>query len=225
MGSDSDFKSMYPSIMIGKTYVTQQELMICSRMLFHLKITKSHLLGRSFVTTALGEVWFQTSEDPHVTERCTQGRNTNASDGTAFLPRPNAHVKILMNSFTAYLPGFYRFTHRQLGESITAWARQNIKTIIQKLGDEGQHVVYSDTDSIFVKTPVDGVTDPRQAMIEFGHSTAERFSEKSAELEFETGMSVFFSHGAKKRSYQVVCLKKKTRSRDMKLKEQTHSAT
>ena len=36
-------------------------------------------------------------------------------------------------------------------------------------------------------------------MIEFGHSTAERFSEASAELEFETGMSVFFSHGAKKR--------------------------
>ena len=36
-------------------------------------------------------------------------------------------------------------------------------------------------------------------MIEFGHQTAERFSEASAELEFETGMSVFFSHGAKKR--------------------------
>jgi DNA polymerase I len=86
-----------------------------------------------------------------------------------------------------------------LGESITAWARQNIKTIIQKLGDEGQHVVYSDTDSIFVKTPVEGVSNPEQAMIEFGHSTAERFSEESAELEFETGMSVFFSHGAKKR--------------------------
>ena len=109
-------------------------------------------------------------------------------------------VKILMNSFYGvFASGFYRFTHRDLGESITAWARKNIKTIIQKLGDEGHHVVYSDTDSIFVKTPVEGVSNPKEAMIEFGHSTAKRFSEASAELEFETGMSVFFSHGAKKR--------------------------
>ena len=36
-------------------------------------------------------------------------------------------------------------------------------------------------------------------MIQFGRETAERFSEDSAVLEFETGMSAFFSHGAKKR--------------------------
>ena len=50
----------------------------------------------------------------------------------------------------------------------------------------------------FRQDSVEGVEDPKQAMIDFGHSTAERFS-GCAELEFETGMSVFFSHGAKKR--------------------------
>jgi DNA polymerase I len=109
-------------------------------------------------------------------------------------------VKILMNSFYGvFASGFYRFTHRDLGSSITAWARHNIKTIINKLDQEGHKVVYSDTDSIFVKTPVEGVKDPKETMIKFGHSTAERFSEDSAELEFEKGLSVFFSHGAKKR--------------------------
>ena len=109
-------------------------------------------------------------------------------------------VKILMNSFYGvFASGFYRFTHRDLGTSITAWARHNIKQIIQKLGDEGHEVVYSDTDSIFVKAPVEEVEDPCQVMIDFANEIAERFSEKSAELEFEKGLSVFFSHGAKKR--------------------------
>jgi DNA polymerase I len=36
-------------------------------------------------------------------------------------------------------------------------------------------------------------------LLEFGKKTAQRFSEDSAQLEFETGLSAFFSHGAKKR--------------------------
>ena len=66
-------------------------------------------------------------------------------------------VKILMNSFYGvFASGFYRFTHRDLGSSITAWARQNIKGIISAVEDEGHGVVYSDTDSIFVRSPVSG---------------------------------------------------------------------
>ena len=109
-------------------------------------------------------------------------------------------VKILMNSFYGvFASGFYRFTHRDLGTSITAWARKNIKTIIHKLGEEGHEVVYSDTDSIFVKAPVKGEDKPLELMVDFANELAERFSEASAELEFEKGLSVFFSHGAKKR--------------------------
>ena len=64
-------------------------------------------------------------------------------------------VKILMNSFYGvFASEFYRFTHRDLGSSITAWARHNIKMIIEEVEKEGHPVVYSDTDSIFVKSPM-----------------------------------------------------------------------
>ena len=136
-------------------------------------------------------------------------------------------VKILMNSFYGvFASGFYRFTHRDLGSSITAWARQNIKGIIAAVEAEGHGVVYSDTDSIFVRSPVDAdaprqVSDELQtladegdeaalatvsayeaacsSMVEFGTGLAKKYSRDSAVLEFEKGLSVFFSHGAKKR--------------------------
>ena len=199
-----DFKSMYPSIMIGKNicYTTRIDDSSTDQPAED-EISYESPTGAKFrneegrrgmVPTLLEDLMSQ--RDVHKAGM----RNAKDDAKRSYHDQMQYAVKILMNSFYGvFASGFYRFTHRQLGESITAWARQNIKTIIQKLGDEGQHVVYSDTDSIFVKTPVEGVSNPEQAMIEFGHSTAERFSEESAELEFETGMSVFFSHGAKKR--------------------------
>ena len=124
-------------------------------------------------------------------------------------------VKILMNSFYGvFASKFYRFTHEDLGSSITSWARSNIKSIIKQLDDENHHVVYSDTDSVFVQAPVkEGVPskEPTEGddlavwneavigMVDFGQEIAERFTKEGAELEFETGLSSFFSHGAKKR--------------------------
>ena len=199
-----DFKSMYPSIMIGNNicYTTRIEDSSTDQP-DDEEITYNSPTGAKFrnekgrrgmVPTLLEDL--MTQRDVH-----KAGMKDAKDDAKhSYHDQMQYAVKILMNSFYGvFASGFYRFTHRQLGESITAWARQNIKTIIQKLGEEGQHVVYSDTDSIFVKTPVEGVANPEEAMIEFGHSTAERFSEESAELEFETGLSVFFSHGAKKR--------------------------
>ena len=100
--------------------------------------------------------------------------------------------------------------------NITAWARHNIKAIIASLEEEDHSVVYSDTDSIFVRSPVgenaisvlkedsteaeiENWNNAKQAMITFGLDIAQRFSKDSAVLEFEKGLSVFFSHGAKKR--------------------------
>jgi len=124
-------------------------------------------------------------------------------------------VKILMNSFYGvFASKFYRFTHEDLGSSITAWARSNIKSIIKQLEEENHHVVYSDTDSVFVQAPVkEGVPDKEPTegddleswkevvndLVKFGQEIAERFTKEGAELEFETGLSSFFSHGAKKR--------------------------
>ena len=199
-----DFKSMYPSIMIGKN--------ICYTTRIDEGSTDQPVDDEEIHTSPTGAKFRNESGRrgmvPKLLENLMSQRDEHksgmksAEDDTRYSYHDQMQyaVKILMNSFYGvFASGFYRFTHRDLGSSITAWARHNIKKIIHKLDDEGHHVVYSDTDSIFVKAPVEDVDDPRQVMIDFGHATAERFSEKSAELEFEKGLSVFFSHGAKKR--------------------------
>ena len=199
-----DFKSMYPSIMIGKN--------ICYTTRVDDSSTDKPKDGEELYESPTGAKFRNVSERrgmvPHLLEKLMAQRDEHkkgmktAKDSAvrSYHDQMQYAVKILMNSFYGvFASGFYRFTHRDLGTSITAWARHNIKQIIQKLGDEGHEVVYSDTDSIFVKAPVEDVEDPCQVMIDFANEIAERFSEKSAELEFEKGLSVFFSHGAKKR--------------------------
>jgi len=199
-----DFKSMYPSIMIGNNicYTTRIDSGSTDQPEkdeeTHESPTGAKFRNKSsrqgMVPHLLSDLMAQ--RDEHKT-----GLKAAKDDATrSFHDQMQYAVKILMNSFYGvFASGFYRFTHRDLGSSITAWARHNIKRIIQRLDDEGHHVVYSDTDSIFVKAPIEGEEDPKQVMIDFGNSMAERFSEASAELEFEKGLSVFFSHGAKKR--------------------------
>jgi len=199
-----DFKSMYPSIMIGKN--------ICYTTRVEDSSTDQPLEDEELYTSPTGAKFRNESARrgmvPHLLEQLMAQRDEHkkgmkqAKDSAekSYHDQMQYAVKILMNSFYGvFASGFYRFTHRELGTSITAWARHNIKQIIQKLGEEGYDVVYSDTDSIFVKAPVEGVDDPQQVMIDFANEIAERFSEASAELEFEKGLSVFFSHGAKKR--------------------------
>ena len=105
-------------------------------------------------------------------------------------------VKILMNSFYGvFASSFYRFTHPDLGASITEWARHNIKAIISQVEEGGNDVIYSDTDSIFVKSPVDSGAptnrseDPivskewnkaREETLEFGDELASRFTREGA---------------------------------------------
>ena len=160
-----DFKSMYPSIMIGKNicYTTRIDEGSTDQPdeaeQVHESPTGARFRNesgrRGMVPTLLEDLMSQ--RDVHKAGM----RDAKDDAKRSYHDQMQYAVKILMNSFYGvFASGFYRFTHRQLGESITAWARKNIKTIIHKLGDEGQHVVYSDTDSIFVKTPVEGVEDP-----------------------------------------------------------------
>jgi len=217
-----DFKSMYPSIMIGNN--------IC----FTTRIDSIHpdqpLKDETIHTSPTG-VTFHNSQHrkgmvPALLEHLMGLRDTHKAamkeaqkQGdealVAFHDQMQYAVKIMMNSFYGVFASvFYRFTHKDLGASITAWARHNIKTIIQKLEEEGNHVVYSDTDSIFVCAPISKEISPtkpekgeelktwnsaKKELIRFGNELAERFSQDEAVLEFEKGLSVFFSHGAKKR--------------------------
>jgi DNA polymerase, archaea type len=105
-------------------------------------------------------------------------------------------VKVLMNSFYGVLASsFYRFTNKEIGASITAFAREAITTIIRELEKEGLDVIYSDTDSVFVRSPHESLEGSR----EFGEAIARRFTAAGATFEFQSVFETFFSHGAKKR--------------------------
>lgn len=105
-------------------------------------------------------------------------------------------IKVLMNSFYGVFASyFYRFTDRSIGSSITAYARENIKEIISTLDKEGMDVIYSDTDSVFVQSPMSDL----QGTIATGKDLSRRFTEGARVLEFEKVFSSFFTHGKKKR--------------------------
>ncbi len=217
-----DFKSMYPSIMIGNNICHTTRIDVSHPIqpaddeLVHTSPTGARFRNKEaregLVPTLLQDLMAQ--RDHHKNEMRIAEENKDSAK-VAFHDQMQYAVKIMMNSFYGvFASEFYRFTHHDLGTSITAWARRNIKGIIQKLEKEGHHVVYSDTDSIFVSVPVEegsptappGESEGKEKwqaamdeMIRFGNETANRFSEDSAVLEFETGMSAFFSHGAKKR--------------------------
>ena len=221
-----DFKSMYPSIMIKNN--------IC----YTTRVDSSHpdqpSEGETIHTSPTGAQFrsadYTKGMVPYLLEDLMEQRDVHKkslveapSKGDdkeyAFHDAMQYAVKIMMNSFYGvFASSFYRFTHSDLGSSITAWARHNIKSIIQGLEKENVEVVYSDTDSIFVKAPinvehnkpddVDGSSDSdatkewlqaRNNLIQFGDKLAERYTADGAVLEFEKGLSVFFSHGAKKR--------------------------
>jgi len=214
-----DFKSMYPSIMISNN--------ICSTTLVRddssddsysvSPTTETRYLSKDkrfgLVPRLLEQL--MSSRDQH--KAALAAARESGDEAEAFLQDQLQYaVKILMNSFYGvFASSFYRFTHPDLGASITEWARHNIRKIISDLEVEGYDVVYSDTDSIFVRAPVDAdapINKPEESSpefeswdraraetIRFGERLAERFTKEGAELEFETALSAFFSHGAKKR--------------------------
>ena len=213
-----DFKSMYPSIMISNNICSttlvrddsEEDSHSVSPTTNTRYISKDERLG--LVPQLLDGL--MRSRDAH--KAALAKANDEGDKEEAFLQDQLQYaVKILMNSFYGvFASNFYRFTHPSLGASITEWARHNIKSIISKVEDEGHSVVYSDTDSIFVRAPVnedspknrpvdslelDKWEKAMRTSMDFGDSLAERFTKEGAELEFETALSSFFSHGAKKR--------------------------
>ena len=229
-----DFKSMYPSIMIGQNicYTTridpaQPDQPADDEPVYTAPTGarfRHQSVRKGLVPRLLEDLMAQRDVHKAALKAAKQEGNVQQE---SFHDSMQYAVKILMNTFYGvFASGFYRFTHRDLGSSITAWARHNIKAIIAQLEEEGHGVVYSDTDSIFVRSPVDGSAPSslreeeliaaqngeneavdkmkqwniaKQSMIDFGLEIAESYSRDSADMEFETGLSVFFSHGAKKR--------------------------
>ncbi|MDG1524525.1 MAG: DNA polymerase domain-containing protein [Candidatus Thalassarchaeaceae archaeon] len=190
-----DFKSMYPSIMITNNIChttrvdNSDETTEVNQSPSGTKFLKKEV-REGLVPRLLQDLMSQRDEHKALMK--------NAQDASVrmFHDQMQSAVKILMNTFYGvFASAFYRFTHQDIGSAITAWARSNIKKIIYALEEEGHPVVYSDTDSVFVSAPDEG----KETLVSFGHELANRFTKEGAELEFEKGLSVFFSHGAKKR--------------------------
>jgi DNA polymerase I len=185
-----DFKSMYPSIIISRN--------LCFTTLSPSGTTIAPS-GARFVTAdvrrgIIPEILAELLADRDRFRR--EGRTATTPELAEYYDGLQNAVKILMNSFYGVLASsFYRFTNKEIGAAITAFAREQITSIIHDLEADGYEVVYSDTDSVFVRSPVANLEGAR----EFGDRVAKRFSREGVTFEFQSVYATFFSHGVKKR--------------------------
>ena len=185
-----DFKSMYPSLIIAKnicftTLCDDGEIISPSGARFMSKERREGLLPR-----ILEDLMAERDRIKKLMKQTQDPHEKNYYDGL------QAAVKVLMNTFYGvFASTFYRFTDKSIGAAITAFARANTIGIINQVESEGIHVIYSDTDSIFMQSPVDNL----EGTIEFGNKMADRFSVEGGTLEFEKLLEPMFTHGMKKR--------------------------
>jgi DNA polymerase I len=185
-----DFKSMYPSIIIARN--------LCFTTLSPDGTTVAPS-GARFLSAEVrkGIIPKILSDLLADRDRFRQlGRAADTPELVAYYDGLQNAVKVLMNSFYGVLASsFYRFTNKDIGSAITAFAREAITSIIRDLEADGSEVVYSDTDSVFVRSPVESLAGAR----EFGEAIARRFTHEGVTFEFQSVFESFFSHGAKKR--------------------------
>ena len=185
-----DFKSMYPSLIIAKnicftTLSDDGEIVSPNGVRYLSKDKKEGILPRIL------EGLMQKRDSIKA-----QMKKTENKDEYHYLNGLQAAVKILMNTFYGvFASSFYRFTDKNIGSSITAFARYTVTTIIGEVEKEGIPVIYSDTDSVFMQSPYDNL----EQTVEFGNRMADRYSKDGGTLEFEKILEPLFSHGRKKR--------------------------
>ena len=186
-----DFKSMYPSLIIAKN--------ICFTTLSKEGTIVSPEPGVKYL-----EKEIRLGLLPRVLERLMEDRDrtkkhmkeAKAPEEKQYYDGLQAAIKVLMNAFYGvFASAFYRFTNPKIGASITAFARENTKSIIHQLEEEGMRVIYGDTDSVFFQSPEEDL----DGALEEGKAIAKRYSKEGATLEFEKIINPLFSHGAKKR--------------------------
>ncbi len=184
-----DFKSMYPSIIIENN--------ICFTTLSNdgeiVSPTGDHFLSPEQKKGLLPQLLSDLMDERD--EVKTKMKGATGKEKSYYNGLQNA-IKILMNSFYGvFASSFYRFTDPRIGETITAFARENIKKVIHDLESEGLKVIYSDTDSVFFRSSVEDL----EGTIELSERIAEEQSKGDIVLEFEKVLNPLFSHGRKKR--------------------------
>ncbi len=185
-----DFRAMYPSLIIENnicftTLHPKGEVVSPTGVRFLNKDKRTGLLPR-----ILRDLMNQRED---IKKRMAEAKS---EDERAYYQRLQDAVKVLMNAFYGVLASsFYRFTNPKIGGSITAFARENIKGVIRRLEEEGNRVIYGDTDSVFFSPEAKSLEE----CIQTGKQLAKELSGKGMQLEFEKVFRTFFSHGKKKR--------------------------
>jgi DNA polymerase I len=196
-----DFKSMYPSVIISKN--------ICFTTLNPKGATLSPV-GARFLTADIKagllprilQTLMKDRQDAQ--RRRNEVRQKGNREEADYYDGLQEAVKVLMNSvYGVFASAFYRFTNQTIGASITAFARENIKGVIERLEQEGLRVIYSDTDSVFFLLPEEAQNI--EGAVKYGKAKAEEFSKGGATLEFQGVYEPMFTHGAKKR-YVARCI-------------------
>jgi DNA polymerase, archaea type len=185
-----DFTSMYPSIIIENNicFTTLNEKGTVVSPTGVRFLDKSVRVG--LLPTILGDLMRERRE---VKAKLKTEKDAAKHE---YYDRLQFAIKILMNAFYGVLASsFYRFTNPQIGASITAFARENIKGIITQVESEGIRVLYADTDSVFFESPKKDLEETKK----LGRQISERFSHGSVNMDFERVLETFFSHGKKKR--------------------------
>ncbi len=185
-----DFKSMYPSIIISRnlcfTTLSPDGTTVAPSGARFLAPS----VRRGIIPQILSDLLAERNRFRQAGHAASNPEMKQYYDGLQ-----NA-VKVLMNSFYGVLASsFYRFTNKEIGAAITAFGRDAITSIIHELEADGFEVVYSDTDSVFVRSPVASLEGAR----EFGERLAKRFTHEGVTFEFQSVFESFFSHGVKKR--------------------------
>lgn len=135
-----DFKSMYPSLIISKnicftTLNDQGEIVAPTGVRFLSKEQRPGLLPK-----ILSDLMRQRDD---IKRRM---KETKDQDEFRYYNGLQEAVKILMNAFYGvFASSFYRFTDRNIGSAITAFARETTKALIERLEGEGHKVVYGDS--------------------------------------------------------------------------------
>jgi DNA polymerase I len=188
-----DFKSMYPNLIIANNIcftTLNKDGPIVSPVDVHFlgKEKREGLVPRALIKLMKDRDGFKA--------KMKEAKGKGDKEMYLYYNGLQEAVKILMNAiYGVFASSFYRFTNRDIGRSITAFARQSVKELIKKLEEEDLKVIYSDTDSVFFESPKKNL----EKTIELGNEIAERYSVGGATLEFEGILDPFFSHGKKKR--------------------------
>jgi DNA polymerase I len=185
-----DFKSMYPSIIISKnicfTTISDDGTIISP--------TGAKFLDKKVKKGILPGILEKLMKDrEEIKKKMNEAKN---KEEIHYYDGLQGAIKIYMNSFYGvFASTFYRFTDKHIGASVTGFSRETTKNIIGDIESKGDKVLYSDTDSIFVKSPANNLPDS----IEFGNGLAKLYSTEGGQLEFDKIFESMFSHGKKKR--------------------------